>query len=46
MPLPAKGRSILTKFMDEYGGKKGKSVFYAKANKSAKFRKAVGEPKK
>lgn len=46
MPLPAQGKSILTKFMREYGAKKGKSVFYAKTNKSSKFAKAVGEPAK
>lgn len=44
MPLPAKGRSILTSFMQEYGKKKGKRVFYGKVNKSSKFAKAVGEP--
>ena len=44
MPLPAKGKSILTKFMHEYGAKKGKSVFYGRVNKSSKFAKAVGEP--
>jgi hypothetical protein len=45
MPLSKTGNTVLTKMMKEYGAKKGKSVFYAKANKSAKFAKAVGEKK-
>ena len=45
MPLPAKGKKVLAAFVKEYGKKKGKSVFYAKANKSRAFAKAVGEKK-
>ena len=33
MPLTTKGESILSHMMKEYGKKKGKSVFYASANK-------------
>lgn len=32
MPLTKKGEKILTNMEKEYGGKKGKSVFYASAN--------------
>jgi hypothetical protein len=33
MPLTKKGETILGKMMQEYGAKKGKSVFYASINK-------------
>ncbi len=33
MPLTAKGRKIMDEMMAEYGSEKGKSVFYASANK-------------
>ncbi len=33
MPLNKKGNRILHKMQGEYGGKKGKSVFYASRNK-------------
>ena len=29
MPLSKKGKSLLNKFMKEYGKKKGKNIFYA-----------------
>lgn len=32
MPLDAKGKKILSAMEKEYGGKKGKSVFYAMEN--------------
>jgi hypothetical protein len=43
MPLSSAGSTILTNMIQEYGGsKKGKAVFYAKANKSKKFKKLIG----
>lgn len=33
MPLTAKGSKIMSAMVKEYGAKKGKSVFYASANK-------------
>ena len=33
MPLTKKGRKIMKNMKKEYGGKKGKSVFYASRNK-------------
>jgi len=33
MPLTSKGKTILTSMMKEYGGKKGKGVFYASERK-------------
>jgi hypothetical protein len=33
MPLTDKGRKIMASMESEYGEKKGKSVFYASANK-------------
>lgn len=33
MPLTPKGDTILASMMKQYGKKKGKSVFYASANK-------------
>lgn len=32
MPLTAKGKKILAAMRKQYGGKKGKSVFYASIN--------------
>ena len=32
MPLTEKGKKILRKMIEEYGKKKGKSVFYAMEN--------------
>lgn len=33
MPLTKKGKKIMSAMRDEYGSKKGKSVFYATLNK-------------
>lgn len=33
MPLTKKGKSIMRSMVEQYGAKKGKSVFYASANK-------------
>lgn len=33
MPLTRKGNKIMRNMKDEYGAKKGESVFYASANK-------------
>lgn len=33
MPLPKSGQKVLEKMQEEYGSKKGKSVFYASLNK-------------
>ena len=33
MPLTKKGKTILRSMMEEYGSKKGTSVFYASINK-------------
>lgn len=33
MPLSAKGKKIMKAMKKEYGAKKGKTVFYASANK-------------
>ena len=33
MPLNKKGKKVLAAMKREYGGKKGKSVFYASENK-------------
>ena len=33
MPLTHKGQAIMSAMKKEYGGKKGKSVFYASKNK-------------
>jgi hypothetical protein len=33
MPLTKKGKKIMTNMKQEYGSKKGESVFYASANK-------------
>jgi hypothetical protein len=46
MPLAKSGRDILKAFMQEYGAKTGKSIFYAKENKSAKFARLVKHGKK
>jgi len=36
MPKSQKGKEVFSDFMERYGKKKGKSVFYAKANKEGK----------
>ncbi len=36
MPLTAQGRKILASMKKEYGGKKGKAVFYASIQKKKK----------
>jgi len=46
MPLSGTGQSILNAFIQEYGSSKGKSVFYAKENKDAKFARLVKHGKK
>ena len=33
MPLTKKGKKIMTAFLEEYGKKRGKSIFYAWENK-------------
>lgn len=43
MPQTPTAKKLLRKFEEEYGSKKGKSVFWAKTNKSKKFAKTVGE---
>lgn len=46
MPLSSAGNKILTAMVQQYGKKKGQSVFYAKANqqsaKGRKFKKLIG----
>lgn len=42
MPQTATGKSVMAKFVSRYG-KRGKNVFYAKANSSKKFASAMGE---
>jgi hypothetical protein len=42
MPLTSKGKKILAAMVDEYGKKKGKSVFYASINKG-KIKGAEGK---
>lgn len=44
MPLTAKGNTILTAMEKQYGGKKGKSVFYASIN-SGRIKGAEGKPR-
>lgn len=41
MPLNTTGKKVLGKFQSEYGSKKGKSVFYARENKSKNFSEAM-----
>lgn len=41
MPLSKTGKKVLGKFEEEYGAKKGKSVFYAKENKDKSFAHAM-----
>lgn len=36
MPISAKGQEIMANMSKRYGAKKGKSVFYATANKKGK----------
>ena len=43
MPLTKKGKKIMKSMKDQYGDKKGESVFYASANKGKiKKRKSNG----
>ena len=42
MPQTQAGQTVMSKFIREYG-KRGKGVFFAKAVKSAKFAKTMGE---
>lgn len=42
MPLSGKAKTVMGKFVARYG-KRGKNVFYAKANSSKKFASAMGE---
>lgn len=46
MPLAPEGKKILSAFIQEYGSKKGKSVFYAKENMGGKFKQLVRHGKK
>lgn len=39
--LSKKGKELLKKFIEEYGEKEGKRVFYSKENKSSRFAKVV-----
>jgi hypothetical protein len=41
MPLGPAGQKTLTAFIQQYGAKKGKSVFYAKENADPKFSRMV-----
>jgi len=41
MPLGSIGTALLSKFKNEYGAKKGPSVFYAKENKGGKFAQVI-----
>lgn len=36
MPLTSSGKKVMKKMMEEYGSKKGKSVFYSSINKKKK----------
>ena len=36
MPKSAEGQQVYSDFLKRYGAKKGKSVFYSKANKEGK----------
>ena len=40
MPLTAKGKKLKNKFKEQYGKKKGESVFYAMEN-SGKLKKVI-----
>ena len=46
MPLGSTGQSILNAFVQEYGGKKGKRIFYSKENADPKFRKLIRRKKR
>lgn len=46
MPLGGAGKDILKAFIQEYGPKRGKSIFYAKENKSAKFARLIKHGKR
>lgn len=41
MPMTASGRETLKDFKKRYGAKKGEDYFYAKMNKSKKFKHAM-----
>lgn len=43
MPKTAAGETVMAKFIKEYGAKKGKGVFFGKANSDPKFAKTMGE---
>lgn len=43
MPQTDAGVKVLAKFLQEYGKKRGKSIFYGKVNSSKKFAKTMGE---
>ena len=43
MPMTNTGSKVMSRFVKEYGSKKGKSVFFGKVNSSHNFGKAVGE---
>jgi hypothetical protein len=42
MPQTSTGRTVMARFVSEYG-KRGKNIFYAKANSSKKFASKMGE---
>jgi len=46
MSLNKTGKKVLKEFKKEYGEKKGKSVFYAKENKSKSFANTVAKRKR
>lgn len=41
MPLSKTGTSLMRKFIEMYGSKKGKRIFYSKENSDKKFAHAV-----
>ncbi len=46
MPLTTKGKKIMKAMKSEYGDKKGKTVFYASANKGTIAGVEKAKPKK
>lgn len=46
MPLSPEGKRTLKKFIQEYGAKKGKQIFYAKENKGGKWARVVRKHKR
>jgi hypothetical protein len=46
MPLSSAGHDIMAAFVQEYGYKKGRSVFYAKEAKDKKFRRLIRKGKR